>query len=287
MLRSLAALTFLFCAMLCAKAPDDPVTDGDLAYRRGDYAEAVKRYREAANDDRWPELQAAAQDRLGRMYSQGDHVARNGPEAIAWLEKSTALGDVEAPADLADVYFFAYGVPRDLAKATHWYQQAADRGSLHGTDQLAWCYLNGMGLAKDVDKARNLYLKTAQRGGVTGAYQYAWILAHIEPLNYGEAMTWYLKAAALNHATAKNNIGYMYEQGHGVKKDYATAARWYEQAANANDLRGQYHLGLLYERGFGVTKNMEKATTLMRASAAGGDEDAMDWLRAHNVDLSP
>lgn len=189
-------MLLLSCATLCARAPDNPVADGDIAYQRGDYSGALERYREATGDDRWPDLQAAAQDYLGRMYIRGDGVAQDATEAIAWFEKSAALGNVEAPADLADVYFFALGVPRDLTKALQWYRKGADRGSLHGTEQLAWCYLEGMGVTKDVDAARNLYMKMAQLGSVDGTYQYAWILQHVEPFNYREAMTWYLKAAA-------------------------------------------------------------------------------------------
>jgi len=154
-------------------------------------------------------------------------------------------------------------------------------------EQVAWCYLEGMSVTKNIDAARDLYLKAAERGSVTGAYQYAWILANVEPINYREAMTWYLKAAAQNYPKAKNNIGYMYEHGLGVRKDYPTAAQWYEQAANAGERRGLYHLGLLYEQGLGVEKSLGKATTLMRASATAGNRDAMQWLAARNISNSP
>jgi len=277
------APALLLCATVCARAPDNPVADGDYAYQQGNYAKAIQSYREGANDDRLPELQATAQDRLGRMFSNGDGVAQDAKQAISWFEKSDALGNIEAPTDIGDIYFFARGVPRDLPTAVRWYRKGADRGSPHGMGQLAWCYLNAMGVDKNVAEARALYLKLAQLGNDLGAYQSGWIFEHVEPTDYAQAMNWYLQAAAQNYALAKNNIGYMYEHGMGVKKNYATAAHWYEQAANAGDKRGQYHLGLLYEQGLGVDKNLEKAITLMRMSAKAGNQEAVQWLTTRSI----
>ena len=158
---------------------------------------------------------------------------------------------------------------------------------MHGMAQLAWCYLNGMGVDEDTGKARDLYLKMAQLGSDHGAYQLGWIFEHVQPTDYKQAMEWYLQAAAKNHALAKNNIGYMYEHGMGVKKDYATAAHWYEQAANSGEKRGQYHLALLYEQGLGVDTNLERAMTLMRASAVAGNHEAMQWLTVRHISISP
>jgi hypothetical protein len=282
----IAALPFI-CYAICANASNNPIAEGDQAYQQGDYLKATEWYRNGANDDRWPELQAAAQDRLGRMFSRGDGVTQNGAEAIRWFEKSAALGNGEAPTDIGDIFFFARGVPRDVTKAALWYRKGADKGSLHGMAQLAWCYLNGMGVAKDIEAARDLYRRTAARGDDVSEYQYGWMFAHVPPIDYSEAMTWYMKAAAQNYSLAKNNIGYMYESGLGVKKNYATAAKWYEQAASAGERRGQYHLGLLYEQGLGVKKDLEKATALMRASALTGNEDATNWLATHHIGIAP
>ena len=278
----------LLCTAVCARAPDNPIADGDRAYKQGDYIKAEQLYREGANDERWPpELRAAAQDRLGEMLSNGDHVPQDVKLAMSLFEKADALGNTEAPTDIGDIYFFGRGMPRDLAKAVDWYRKGTDRRSMHGMAQLAWCYLNGMGVDEDTGKARDLYLKMAQLGSDVGAYQLGWIFEHVQPTDHKQAMEWYLQAAAKNYALARNNIGYMYEHGLGVKKDYATAAHWYEEAANSGEKRGQYHLALLYEQGLGVDTNLEKATTLMRASAVAGDNEAMRWLTVRHISISP
>ena len=140
----------LLCTAVCARAPDDPIADGDRAYKQGDYTKALQLYSGGANDDRWPpELRAAAQDRLGEMLSNGDHVPQDVKLAVSLFEKADAMGNPEAPTDIGDIYFFGRGMSRDLAKAVDWYRKGAERRSTHGMAQLAWCYLNGMGVDED------------------------------------------------------------------------------------------------------------------------------------------
>jgi hypothetical protein len=45
------------------------------------------------------------------------------------------------------------------------------------------------------------------------------------------ARQWYEKAAAQGHAGAQNNLGELYEFGHGVTQDYVRAYMWYNIAA--------------------------------------------------------
>ncbi len=39
-------------------------------------------------------------------------------------------------------------------------------------------------------------------------------------------MAWYKKAADLNDAASINNIGVLYDKGHGVKADPGEAMKW-------------------------------------------------------------
>lgn len=49
--------------------------------------------------------------------------------------------------------------------------------------------------------------------------------------DYGQALYWYQKSAALGDADAQLRIGQMYDKGLGVTKDPAEAIKWYTQAA--------------------------------------------------------
>ena len=49
------------------------------------------------------------------------------------------------------------------------------------------------------------------------------------PINYGEALRWYKKAALQGHADAQYSVGLMYDKGHiGIPKNNETAYVWYK-----------------------------------------------------------
>jgi hypothetical protein len=60
--------------------------------------------------------------------------------------------------------------------------------------------------------------------------------------DYAEAIKWYRLAADSGDNAGRNGMGWMYEQGFGVKRDLAEAAQWYGKAADAGDGRGQDNL---------------------------------------------
>jgi len=64
---------------------------------------------------------------------------------------------------------------------------------------------------------------------------------------YSIAAEWYRKAAEQGHAEAQYKLGFMYQNGRGVKKDDKQAAEWYRKAAaqgNKEAERALQRLGL-------------------------------------------
>ena len=49
--------------------------------------------------------------------------------------------------------------------------------------------------------------------------------------DYSKASQWYEKAAKQEHAKAQFKLGFMYENGKGVKRSDSDAMRWYGRAA--------------------------------------------------------
>jgi TPR repeat protein len=45
-------------------------------------------------------------------------------------------------------------------------------------------------------------------------------------------VSWYRKPADQGHASAQDNLAYMYESGKGVPQDYEAAVKWYRKAAD-------------------------------------------------------
>jgi TPR repeat protein len=80
-------------------------------------------------------------------------------------------------------------------------------------------------------------------------------------------------------ASAKYNIGVMYQQGLGTPKDLEKALQWYEKAALGGDARAQYNLGLMLYAGEGTQKDLRGAAYWLKKSAAQGYADAEHQLR--------
>lgn len=97
-----------------------PFEDGVVAYQRGDYAEALKCFRLAADKGR-----AVAQFNVGLMFAAGRGVAQDYAEALKWFRLAAAQGNADAQYALGVAYFNGYGVLPDDAEAQKWYRLAA------------------------------------------------------------------------------------------------------------------------------------------------------------------
>ena len=94
------------------------------------------------------------------------------------------------------------------------------------------------------------------------------------PVDYREAVKWYLKAAEQGHAWSQNRLGDCYANGHGVAKDPGMAVKWYTLSAGNGDKTAQYNLANCYFNGTGVTANRAIAFELYRESAYQGVSNA-------------
>ena len=83
-------------------------------------------------------------------------------------------------------------------------------------------------------------------------------------------------------AEAQNKLGFMYEQGQGVRRNYAEAARLYRLAAAQGYAAAQNNLGFMYERGRRVRQDRAEAVRWYSMAAEQGNEAAqrnLDRLR--------
>lgn len=262
------------------RAPTEIIAQGDKALTDKDYSGALKRYQEASKDVS-EQVQAAALNRLGELYDRGLGVKQDWARSFDLYQKAAILGNPYAEANLGNALFFGLGTERDLQEALRWALKGAEGDVPMALNQVAWQYRMGMGVAADAAEGRRRYQRSAELGDITGESQLGWMYAHVQPLDYRLAMTWYRKAADQNDATAENNIAYLYESGLGVAQDYGQAAAWYQKAAAQDYPRAQFHLGNLYALGHGVAQDAAKAQELMKKAAQGGDEEASRWLMSH------
>ena len=92
------------------------------AYKRGDYARAVREWRPLAEQG-----YSKAQYNLGIMYEKGRGVTQDYAEAARWYRKAAEQGFAEAQYNLGVTYERGHGVPMDFVQAHMWYNLAASR----------------------------------------------------------------------------------------------------------------------------------------------------------------
>lgn len=98
---------------------------------------------------------------------------------------------------------------------------------------------------------------------------------------YRIALNWFHKSARQGSARAQLQVGWMFEQGEGVRKSYKQAAYWYTLAANQGHPLGQNNLSCCYYSGRGVEQDHERAFLLMQKAAYAGEPLAMTSLGWH------
>jgi tetratricopeptide (TPR) repeat protein len=112
-------LGLLMCAVVSA-ARAGPFEDATAAYDRGDYAEALKWYRKAADQG-----SASTQFNLGLMYAQGQGVPQDYAEAAKWYRRAADQCLPLAQSVLGNMYVQGQGVPQDYVQAHKWFNLAA------------------------------------------------------------------------------------------------------------------------------------------------------------------
>jgi general secretion pathway protein A len=160
--------------------------------RQGNYKEAMKYYRKAAEQGH-----AQAQNSLGFMYSEGHGVEQDYKEAIKWYRKSAEQGHAQAQNSLGVMYSEGRGVEQDYYEAVRWCRKAAEQGHAQAQANLCIMYSEGHGVEQD----------------------------------YNEAAKWCRESAEQGNGQAQAILGIMYSRGQGVEQDFKEAVKWYHKAA--------------------------------------------------------
>jgi len=130
----------------------------------------------------------------------------------------------------------------------------------------------------DYSAALTWYRKAADQGNATAQAKVGWLYENGFGVkqDYAEALNWYRKAADQGNAAAQNNIGWFYQNGFGVKQDYGVAVDCFRRAADQGNTKAEVNLGLLYENGTGVARDYAEALRLYLAAANQGDAVAQN-----------
>ena len=144
-----------------ASSAEQKFEQGIAAYKRQDYATALKIFSELANQG-----YADAQNNLGFMYENGQGVAKDYRQALLWYQKAVSQEHIDAQYNLGFMYANGLGVAQDYRQALLWYQKAASQGHIDAQYNLGFMYADGLGVAQDFKQARFWFEKAAAQGNV-------------------------------------------------------------------------------------------------------------------------
>lgn len=152
-------IALLSLMLLAAPLAAQDYHRGWNAFKRGDYATALKEWRPLAESGH-----AVAQFNLGLMYAKGRGVAQNEKEAVRWYRRAAEQGHVDAQNNLGFMYATGRGVEINHAEAVMWLRRAAEQGDADAQYNLGVMYMKGHGVRRDQSQAASWYRKAAGQG---------------------------------------------------------------------------------------------------------------------------
>ncbi len=133
------------------------------------------------------------------------------------------------------------------------------------------------GMAAEVPVPQNYgqamsWYERAANGGNPEAQFYLGVMyeSGVRGNDISVAAKWYRMAAEQGHVEAQARLGVLYYRGEGVERDPAKAAQWYAMAADGGSAQAQYNLALMYDRGRGVPANLPMAAALYAKASDNG-----------------
>jgi len=168
---------------------------------------------------------------LGWMYQNGIGVTKDEKQAADWYLKSAKAGYAIAQFNLGKMYENGTGVKQDYKQAFSWYEKSASQGYLPAQVFLGGLYFTGKGVQENKAKGFELLKDAANK-----SYE-----------NYTDTAYW------------RYQVGWIYENGDGVKQDYKLAVFWYKKADELLSGEAALALGELYFQGNGVGKSEKRA----------------------------
>jgi len=202
----------------------------------------------------WYSAAAERGDR-GALTQLGLALSRRGELAKAFgcFEAASEQGDVFAKYLLGECYMDGKGVKADEKRGAALFEEAANSGNSLAMDRLGVCYRKGIGVEADLAKAFQLFSR----------------------------------ARDLGNASAMGNLGVLYMLGEGVGKDPVKAVALFSEGSEAGNPGCMSFYARCLEGGTGVRPNLLKAESWYRKAAKGGDKYALDWCRAHKINVTP
>ncbi|KHJ40822.1 ribosomal protein S5 domain protein [Trichuris suis] len=183
-----------------------------------------------------------AQLQLGLMFYHGLGVAEDFSMALKYFQLASQSGSVFAMYNLGQMHSLGLGVLRNCHTAVEFFKNVAERGKWSSMLMEAYnAYQNGEVPFQNEDERNQRALLLWDRAANQGSsfarvkvadYHY---YGKGTPVDYEEAVANYKVASELQrNAQAMFNLGYMHEQGIGIRRDLHLAKRFYDMAVEVS-----------------------------------------------------
>ena len=253
---------------------------------------------------------------LGKMYYKGEGTPRDTSKAFECFQIAANLNSPYGHYKLGDMHShrhdiqkgpetepdFWKNIPLDLDKAVDHYAKAAVAGYANAYLRIGYFRINGIGIKQDYSSALGWFAKAAHLGKHKAQWWLGYLYSHaigyvkkdyeeeasfwdMIPLDYPEALKWYIRAAQSGDPECQYMIGYFYEHGGdimqefpGIPLNHEEAVKWYTLAANQNFVFALCQLAHLYHNGHGVEKDEKKAFDLYLGAAHRDNAAAQRWV---------
>jgi TPR repeat protein len=164
------------------------------------------------------------EDKNGNIF-ESKTLARRSAE---WLEKSSAQGNGDATALLAEYYQKGIGVDLNYDIANHLLTQGATVDHPAVQYQLALTYLEGYGVAQDSRQGVELLKMAYDKEYAPAISEVCYLIEEGQHISFNavESFNCYLNAASKDPRLG-SYVGERYAFGHGTKQDNVLAYAWY------------------------------------------------------------
>ena len=252
--------------------------DGLVYYDRGEYENAVKRFREAAKYGFAPALA-----NFGKCYYDGRGVSESKVLGMRYFEMAADKGNYLAMHYLGDIYHYGEIVNKSDSMAYEYYSRAAAGGYAQSQRMIGRFHEEGIFVSPDRDEALKWYTLAAKQNDAEALYKVGMHQVEQDSINglskrklrKSPAIDYMRKAARYGSKEAQRFIVKCFAEGKYLKKSRKKSFLWMKSIADLGDEDAMMSVAYCYEKGRGTDVNHPLAYRLYKHLAEKGNEFAI------------
>ena len=204
---------------------------------------------------------------LAQLYYYGYGVEKDLNKFFTLSLEAAKENFIPAKNSLALAYLYGYGTTIDVKKGLSFLEECKKANFALGYHNIAYCYSSGsFGYPKDMKKAYEYYQVAANQFYAPACYNVAIMCLKGDGCskNVSKGIEELIHSATLGHLKAQKKLGDVYYEGEIVSKDLDKAYNYYLMAAEQGDPYSMYSVGYM------IVNNEKKSVSRY---------DGLDWLR--------